>query len=82
MARALDVMQDSQPDLRTEPGCEVMLRAIAATWFADRNPDSQDVAEWLKESSMSHFGVPRGMLEEARTMKKLTTKAVSTSDKA
>ena len=41
-----------------------------------------ETAEYLKESSMSHFGVPRGLLEEARAMKKLTTKAVSTSDKA
>jgi hypothetical protein len=80
MARALDVMQDSGLDLTTEPGCEVMLRAIAATWYGDRNPESQDVAEWLKESSMSNFGVPRCMLEDARAMKKLAAKAVS-SDK-
>jgi hypothetical protein len=81
MARALDVLQDSGLDLTVEPGCEVMLRAIAATWYGDRNPESQDVAEWLKESSMSHFGVPRCLLEEARAMKKLTSKAES-PDKA
>ncbi len=81
MARALDVLQDSGLDLTAEPGCEVMLRAIAAAWYGDRNPEAQDVAEWLKESSMSNFGVPRCMLEEARAMKKLTTKAAS-SDKA
>ena len=75
LARALDVMSDSGLDVTKEPAAEVMLRAIAASWFADRYPKESEVAEWLKESSMGNFGIPRGMLEEARAMRKLTQKA-------
>ena len=75
MARAVDVAEASGLEIGVEPVAEVMLRAIAATWFADRHPKEAEVAEWLKESSMSHFGVPRGMLEDARAMRKLMVKA-------
>jgi len=77
MARSLDVMVDSGLDVCKEPSAEVLLRAIVADWYADRHPKDHETAEYLKESSMSHFGVPRGMLEEARAMRKLLTKAAS-----
>ena len=76
LARAVDVMDASGLDVKTEPAAEVMLRAIAATWFADRHSGEKETAEWLKESSMSHFGVPRELLEDARTLRKLLVKAV------
>jgi len=76
LARAVDVMEASGLDVKTEPAAEVMLRAIAATWFADRHSGEKETAEWLKESSMSHFGIPRELLEDARTLRKLLAKAV------
>jgi hypothetical protein len=77
MARALDVMADSGLDVCKEPGAEVLFRALVADWYADRHPKDAETAEYLKESSMSHFGVPRGMLEEARAMRKLISKATT-----
>ena len=76
LARAVDVMKASGLDVQSEPAAEVMLRAIAATWFADRHSGEKETAEWLKESSMSHFGIPRELLEDARTLRKLLVKAV------
>ena len=75
MARAVDVAEASGLVIAAEPTAEVLLRAIAANWFADRHPKEAEVAKWLKESSMSNFGVPRGMLEDARAMRKLMAKA-------
>ena len=82
MARAVDVMAESGLKVEEEPACEVLLRAVAAGWFADRHPAEGETSEWLKESSMAHFGVPRGLLEEARTMRKLQAKATSAGGKA
>ena len=64
-----------------EPAAEVLLRALTAGWYADRHPRESDIAEWLRESSMSNFGVPRGMLETARSMRKLVRKADEDDDK-
>lgn len=75
VGRALDVMKDSGLDITREPAGEVLLRELAALWYGDKHPRESDVAEWLRESSMSIFGVPRGLLEEARTMRKLTKDA-------
>jgi len=71
LARAIDVMVESGLSVVVEPAGEVLLRALAASWYADKNPKDDDVAEWLRESSLAHWGVPRGMLEEARAMRKL-----------
>ena len=59
---------------------DIEAHAIAATWFADRHAGEKETAEWLKESSMSHFGVPRELLEEARTLRKLLVKAISSEE--
>ena len=77
LARALDVMSDSGLDVCQEPSAEVMLRALAAAWFADRHPKESATADWLRESSMGLFGVPRSLLEEARASRKLMSKASS-----
>ena len=74
VARALDVMMDSGLCVTREPAGEVLLRALAAAWFADRHQDAQ-TAEFLRESSMANFGVPRGLLDEARAMRKLASSA-------
>jgi hypothetical protein len=74
LARTLDVMADSGLEPSEEAAGEVLLRAIAANWYGDRHPKDAEVADWLRESSMSGFGIPRGMLEDARAMKKLVRK--------
>ena len=79
-ARALDVLQDSNLDPAAEPVAEVLLRALAATWFADRYPKDTETAALLKESSMSNFGVPRPLWEEAKQIRKLMGKATTESD--
>jgi hypothetical protein len=80
MARTLDVMADSGLDVTKEPAAEVGLRSLAAAWFMDRHPKDSDVGEWLKESSMSHFGVPRELYVEARMMRKLVGQATATTE--
>ena len=80
LARSLDVAMASGLDVAKEPWAEVALRAIAATWFADRHPKEAEIAELLKESSMNHFGLPRGLLEDARTFRKLLSKAGADGD--
>ena len=80
LARALDVLQDSNLDPSTEPVAEVLLRALAATWFADRYPKDTDTAALLKESSMSNFGIPRNLWEEAKLIRKLIGKATTETD--
>ena len=77
IARTIDVMVDSGLDVSKEPAAEVLLRALAAGWFADRHPKDADVADWLKESSMGNFGVPRALFEEAKAYKKLAVQAAS-----
>ena len=79
-ARAIDVMKDSGLDPSTEPVAEVLLRALAATWFADRYPKDTDTAALLKESSMSNFGIPRNLWEEAKLIRKLIGKATTETD--
>ena len=78
--RAIDVMKDSGLDPSTEPVAEVLLRALAATWFADRYPKDTDTAALLKESSMSNFGIPRNLWEEAKLIRKLIGKATTETD--
>ena len=71
LARALDVANESGLDLAEEPWAEVQLRELAALWFADRNPNDTETADFLRESSMASFGVPRGLWLEAREFRKL-----------
>ena len=80
LARAVDVGLDTGLDVTREPIAEVLLRELAALWFADRHPKDHDVAEWMKESSMAHFGIPRSVWEEARAMKKMATAVTSTDE--
>ena len=47
------------------------------TWFVDRHPKDADVGEFLRESSLTHWGIPRGMMEEARAMRKLHAQATT-----
>jgi len=74
-ARTIDVMVDSGLSVTKEPAAEVLLRALAAGWFGDRHPKDGDVAKWLKESS-----IPRELLEEARTMRKLARASCSADE--
>ena len=82
LARALDVAKDSGLDVTAEPWGEVALRAITSAWYADHHPKEADVAELLKESSMSQFGVPKAIWEEARLFRKLQCKAGAEGDLA
>jgi len=80
LARSLDVATDSGLILTEEPWAEVTLRELAALWFADRHPGETETADFLRESSMASFGVPRGLWLEAREFRKLTRGVAKTSD--
>ena len=82
VARALDVMLDSGLDVTSEPAGEVLLRSLAAGWFADRHPKDAELAEHLRESSMSFFGMPRELLEDARDVRKLVKATSASADSA
>ena len=71
LARAFDVAKESGLDLATEPWAEIQLRELAAMWYADRHPTDLETAEFLRESPMSQFGIPRGLWQEAREFRKL-----------
>jgi len=71
VARMLDVMHDSGLLPYEEPAGEVALREIAAYWILDRHPKEADLADFLRESAMSTFGVPKSLWEEARAFRKL-----------
>ena len=73
LARSLDVGKDSGLDLRTEPMVEVTLRELAALWYADRHPADAETADYLRESSMSQFGIPRALWQEAKEYRKLAS---------
>ena len=77
-ARALDVMTQSNLNVLAEPVAEVLMRSLVAHWFVSENPKDEDVGEWLRESSLSNWGIPRAMAEDARSMRKLV-RATTTS---
>ena len=74
LARTLDVMNASGLDPTGEPACEVLLRALIAAWYVDRNPKKGDIAELLKKSSVNQFGIPPRAWEEAKAYRKLMPK--------
>ena len=59
------------------PSVLLALTCLLGCGGEDEVEKDEDVGEWLRESSLSHWGVPRGMAEEARDMRKLMAKAHS-----
>jgi len=70
LARALDVASDSGQDLGNEPWAEVQLRELVATWYQDKTSDSE-TADYLRESALSTFGIPKSLWIEAKEFRKL-----------
>ena len=77
LARTFDVAKDSGLDVAHDPAFEVPLRELAALWYADRHPNDKETADFLRESSMSLDGIPRGMWLEAKDYRKLTSRTKS-----
>ena len=71
-ARYLDVAKASGQVLAEEANAEVMLRDLAAVWWADQHPKDQETAEYFRESSTARWGVPPEMWKEAREFRKLS----------
>ena len=69
-AHALDVMKKSGLDLSREASAEVLCRDLVATWYLDQKKDQQ-TAELMRESSLSTEGLPRPMMMEAMSYRKL-----------
>ena len=77
IARFLDVARDSGLDIAHDPAFEVPLRELAARWYADQHPSDKETADFLRESSTSLDGIPRGMWLEAKDYRKLTSRTKS-----
>ena len=77
IARFLDVAKDSGLDIAHDPAFEVPLRELAARWYADQHPSDKETADFLRESSTSLDGIPRGMWLEAKDYRKLTSRTKS-----
>ena len=77
LARTFDVAKDSGLDIAHDPAFEVPLRELAARWYADQHPSDKETADFLRESSTSLGGIPRGMWLEAKDYRKLTSRTKS-----
>ena len=71
-ARGLDVARDSRLALCEEPFAEVLLRELAAVWYLDRYPADTDTADFLRETAVGNFGMPKVLWVEARDHRRLT----------
>jgi hypothetical protein len=70
-ARYLDVMKKSGLDLTRESSAEVVLRDLAAVWYADQHSKDSQTADLLRESSRATEGIPRSMWTEAQAYRKI-----------
>ena len=71
IARGLDVAQDEGLPVDQLGFAECNARELVALWFADKTGDA-DTADYLRETSMSTWGVPKGLWLEAKEYRKLT----------
>ena len=71
IARGLDVAQDEGLPVDQLGFAECSARELVALWFADKTGDA-DTADYLRETSMSTWGVPKGLWLEAKECRKLT----------
>ena len=71
IARGFDVAQDEVLPVDQLGFAECNARELVALWFADKTGDP-DTADYLREASMSTWGVPKSLWLEAKEYRKLT----------